>query len=131
MGTRTMLYGRSRRTTTVGLNMKLLRKLPNSVREAPGLEWVVLKKLPLTLLLGTLFPLVISLANRGFPPEGTPAQIAKHVKIVDIISIATAVTVWTAVLTVAIACFVVVVMKGPAYVADAYDLVDSESPRRR
>jgi hypothetical protein len=111
--------------------MKLLRKLPNSVREAPGLEWVVLKKLPLTLLLGTLFPLVISLANRGFPPEGTPAQIAKHVKIVDIISIATAVTVWTAVLTVAIACFVVVVMKGPAYVADAYDLVDSESPRRR
>ena len=131
MGTRTMLYGRSRRTCTVGLNMKLLRKLPNFVREAPGLEWVVLKKLPLTLLLGTLFPLVISLANRGFPPEGTPAQIAKHVKIVDIISIATAVTVWTAVLTVAIACFVVVVMKGPAYVADAYDLVDSESPRRR
>jgi hypothetical protein len=31
---------------------------------------------------------------------------------------------WTVVLTVAIACFIVVVAKGPAYVADAYPLPD-------
>lgn len=111
--------------------MKLLNKLPNTAREAPGLEWIILKKLPVTLLVGTLFPLVISLTNRFIPPQGTIIQIAKHVKIVDIVSIATAVTVWTAVLTVAIGCFVVVVMKGPAYVADAYKLADSEHPKRR
>jgi len=111
--------------------MKLLRKLPNAVREAPGLEWFILKKLPLALLVGTLFPLVISLANRFFWREGATAQIAKHIKIVDIISIATAVTVWTAVFTVAIGCFIVLVMKGPGYVADAYDLVDSERPGGR
>ena len=109
--------------------MKLLRKLPNSVREVPGLEWAILKKLPLTLLLGTILPLVISLANQFIPPEGTATQIAKHINFVDIISIATVITVWTAVFTVAIGCFVVVVMKGPGYVADAYELVDAERPR--
>ena len=79
--------------------MNYFKKLPNSVREAPGLEWTVLKKLPLTVLLGTLFPLILSLVNRVIPPEGTADQIAKHIKSVDIIAIATAVTVWTAVLT--------------------------------
>ena len=108
----------------------LLRKLPNSIREVPGMEWVILKKLPITLLAGTLIPLVISLSNRLFPHEGTAIQIVKIVKIVDILSIAIVITVWTAVFTVAIGCFVVVVMKGPGYVADAYELVDSERPRR-
>lgn len=46
--------------------MSYLNKLPDSVREAPGLEWAVMKKLPLTLGLGTLCPLVMSLANRFF-----------------------------------------------------------------
>ena len=109
--------------------MKLLNKLPNSIREAPGMEWVILKKLPITLALGTLLPLVISLTNRFFPHEGTAVQIAKQLKIVDILSIAIVVTVWTAVFTVAIGCFVVVMMKGPGYVADAYELVDSERPK--
>lgn len=111
--------------------MKLLNKLPNSVREAPGLEWAILKKLPLILLAGTLLPLFFSVANRLFPPEATTALIVKHVKMVDILCISTAVTVWTAVFTVAIGCFVVWIMKGPAYVADAYDLVDAETPRHR
>jgi hypothetical protein len=111
--------------------MRFLRKLPNSVREAPGLEWSILKKLPLTLLAGTLCPLAMSLANRFFPPAGTTAEIAKHITSVDIIAIATVVTIWTAVLTVAIGCFVVLVMKGPGYVADAYELVDSEHPKPR
>lgn len=51
------------------------------------------------------------------------------VKFVDITSIAIVVTVWTAVFTVAIGCFVVVMMKGPGYVADAYELVDTEHPK--
>ena len=35
---------------------------------------------------------------------------------------------WSIVCTVAIAAFIVMVMKGPAYVADAYPLVDSDTP---
>ena len=48
---------------------------------------------------------------------------------VDILAIATVITVWTAVFTVAIACVVVWLMKGPGYVADAYDLSDADEPR--
>ena len=33
---------------------------------------------------------------------------------------------WTLVLTVALGCFIVRVMKGPAYVADAYPLPDDD-----
>jgi len=111
--------------------MKILTKLPNSRREPPGLEWTILKKLPKVLFAGTLIPLAISLSGRLFEPQGTAAEIAKHIKSVDIMCIATLVTLWMAALTVAIGCCVVVIMKGPAYVADAYELPDSESPLQR
>jgi hypothetical protein len=110
--------------------MKFLNKLPNSVREPPGLEWVILKKLPMILAAGTLLPLFISMANRFFPPEGATALVAKHIRTVDILCISTTLAVWTAAFTVAIGCFVVWVMKGPTYVADSYEVVDSETPRR-
>ena len=35
---------------------------------------------------------------------------------------------WTVVLTVAIGAFIVLVMKGPAYVADAYPMDEAETP---
>ncbi|MGB5440638.1 MAG: hypothetical protein WBN57_09770 [Gammaproteobacteria bacterium] len=108
--------------------MNILNKLPNSRRHAAGLEWVVLKKLPAVLLVGTLLPLFISLAMRFFPQDGTSSEIAKQVKLVDIMTIATVATVWMSVFTVAIGCCVVVIMKGPAYVADAYEVPDSDRP---
>jgi len=111
--------------------MKMFNKLPNSVRAAPGLERAILRKLPLALLLGTCLPLAASLANRVFPPDGPAAQLEKYIKMVDILSIATMVTVWSAGLTIAIGCFAVVAMKGPACVADAYELLDSDSPGPR
>ena len=111
--------------------MKILTKLPNSRREPPGLEWTILKKLPQVLFAGTLVPLAISLSSRLFEPQGTAAEVAKQIKTVDIMSIATVVTLWMAMLTVAIGCCVVVIMKGPAYVADSYELPDSERPWQR
>jgi hypothetical protein len=36
---------------------------------------------------------------------------------------------WTAVLTIAIGCVVVIVMKGPAYVADGLAVSHSDQPR--
>jgi len=110
-------------------SVKYLKKLPNTRREPPGLERVILRKLPMVLLGGTLIPLAVSLTSRLFPPDGSAMQIAKHLHTIDILSIATAITVWTAVLTVAIGCVVVVLMKGPGYVADGYELVDAEQPK--
>jgi hypothetical protein len=111
--------------------MKLLNKLPNSVRAAPDLEWSVLKMLPVALVAGTLLPLAVSLSNRFMPPEGTAAENESYLKMVDILSIAMTVTIWMAAFTIAIGCVVVVVMKGPAYVADAYELEDSDHPAPR
>ena len=111
--------------------MRWFNKLPDSVRSAPGLEWTILRKLPLALLLGTFLPIAISVTNHVFPPVGSPDEIEKYVTMVDILSIASVLTIWAAAMTVAIGCFVAVVMKGPAYVADAYELADSSRPKPR
>ena len=111
--------------------MALFNKLPGTVRTAPGPERVILKKLPLVLLGSIVVPLLVSLGSRLFPPDEAVVDVEKYHTTVDILALAGMVTVWTAVLTVAIGCFVVVVMKGPAYVADAYPLEDSDRPGTR
>jgi len=110
--------------------MRWLNKLPGHRREPPGVEWRLLRRLPALLLGGTLVPVLFGVASRLWPPAGTPAALAAHLHFVDIVAIALIITVWTAVLTLAIGCCVVVIMKGPAYVADRYDLSDAESPPR-
>ena len=98
--------------------------------EPPGMEWEILRRLPLALLIGTLIPIGLSVIARLLPPaEGVDP--AKAVLSVDIFSIATAFVSWTAVLTVAIGCVVVAIMKGPAYVADPYPVSHANRPRRR
>ena len=111
--------------------MSLFNKLPGTVRAAPGLERVILKKLPLVLLGGIIVPLLVSLGSRLFPPDATVVNVEKYHTTVDILALAGMVTVWSAALTIAIGCFVVVAMKGPAYVADAYPLEDSDRPGPR
>lgn len=112
--------------------MQFLKKLQNSRPQAPGrtpgIEWSILKKLPAVLLAGTILPMLFSALSRVFPPDGPPTQVAETILRVDIVSIATAVTVWMTVLPIAIGCVVVVIMKGPAYVADGYPLTDSDKP---
>ena len=110
--------------------MKLLRKLPGYQREPHGIEWALVKKLPYALLVGTAIPAITALGMRLIEYEGDAKEFAKFIKTVDIVLIAAVVTACTAVLTIAIGCFVVIVMKGPAYVADAYHLHDAERPYR-
>lgn len=47
---------------------------------------------------------------------------------VDIAVVSLLILHWTVVLTVAIAAFIVLVMKGPAFVADAYPLDEADTP---
>jgi 4-amino-4-deoxy-L-arabinose transferase-like glycosyltransferase len=110
--------------------MRWLNKLPNYRREPHGLEWRLLRRLPVLLLGGTLVPVLFGIASRLSPRTGAPSALAAHFQFIDIAAIALIITAWTAVLTLAIGCCVVVIMKGPAYVADRYDLSDAESPRR-
>ncbi|NCF24370.1 MAG: hypothetical protein GWP60_07505 [Gammaproteobacteria bacterium] len=106
--------------------MNLFTKL-HGRRVPPGLEWQILRRLPQITLVGSLIPVALAVLVRVLPPE-PGVDIAKHIKTVDIFAIASAITFFTAVLTVAIGCVVVYIMKGPAYVADAYPLQHSDYP---
>jgi len=109
--------------------MKKFRKI-NNYREPPGLERVLLKKLPMYLAGGTMVPLLVTIFSRLLPPEGSALEVGKLTGIIDYIAIGAVFTVWTAALTVAIGCLVVIVMKGPAYAADSYYMEDPDHPDR-
>jgi hypothetical protein len=106
--------------------MNLFTKL-HGRRVPPGLELQILRRLPQITLTGSLIPVALAVLVRVLPSE-PGVDVAKHVKTVDIFAIATAITFLTAVLTVAICCIVIYIMKGPAYVADAYPLQHSDRP---
>ena len=106
--------------------MNLFTKL-HGRRVPPGLEWQILRRLPLITLAGSLIPVALAVLVRVLPSQ-PGIDAVKHVKTVDIFAIATAITFLTAVLTIAIGCIVVYIMKGPAYVADAYPLQHSDRP---
>jgi len=108
---------------------RLLNKLPGSRREPPGLEWWVLRRLPGVLVVGTLVPTLAYLYAYLYPAPAPGDSIEKYLAGVAIAAIASVLTLWTAVFTAAIACCIVWVMKGPAYVADRYPLIDADAPR--
>ena len=62
--------------------------------------------------------------TRLFPADATAAEITKYQTSIEILSISLFLTVFT----VAIGCITVVLMKGPAYVADVYKLEDADKP---
>lgn len=108
--------------------MNLFNIWPGFQQTPAGLERVVLRKLPRALWLGTALPALVALLARGFPWSGSEMDIATRIQTIDILAIGVVVLHWTLVLTVAIGAFIVMMMKGPAYVADAYPLEDAEHP---
>jgi len=100
--------------------MNLFRQLPTSRRSPAGLEWALWKRLPAILGVGTLLPLaVVALVHLLAPAEAT-AQQARDLLQFDYVIAGWVLFHWTLVLTVASGCVIVRVVKGPAYVADAY-----------
>ena len=80
-------------------------------------------------MIGSLIPLALATLVRILPSE-SGIDAAKHIKSVDIFAIATGITFLTAVFTVALGAVIVYIMKGPAYVADAYPVSHADRPRR-
>lgn len=95
--------------------MNYFRKLPGFKRSPSGLEWRVLKKLPLIILLGTILPVLFVLILH-FTQWLEPLVLDK----VIMITIGIVLLHWSFMLTIGIAAFIVMIMKGPAYVADPY-----------
>lgn len=96
--------------------------LPGFRKSPPGLERVILRRLPSLFLGGTAALAMVAGLARWWPRDGDPVDIHTRITTLDIWLIALGVLHWTALLTVGIGAFIVMVMKGPAYVADAYPL---------
>jgi hypothetical protein len=109
--------------------MNWLKKVPNSVRTASGLEWKLWHKLPVIAVLGTLIPLVGLGLVHGFADDPANAATQRMLHLADIVVIGVLVFHWTMVVTVGIGCIVVMVMKGPGYAADSYPVSHSDAPR--
>ena len=104
----------------------LFNKLPGFQQTPAGAERGTLRRLPRIAWVGTLLLLLPSLLARlaiwlGFSDEG-PGMPG----MVDIYVLSLVILHWTVLFTVAIYAFIVLVMKGPAYVADPYPMNDAD-----
>jgi hypothetical protein len=103
--------------------MNFFNRLPGFTQTPSGKERLVLRRLPWILLFGTFLLALPSLASRLiFDQEDSLAISTTDIYVISLIILH-----WTVVLTVGIAAFVVMVMKGPAYVADAYPMQDADT----
>ena len=110
--------------------MNWLRKLPGFQQTPYGVEWRLLRLMPTVCLAGTLLPALMSLTARFLIVEGSSAELARRIQLVDFMMIGLVIFVWTLVVTVTIGCVIVWLMKGPAYVADGFEVSHSDTPRR-
>lgn len=101
---------------------QLFNKLPGFTQTPAGLEWVLFKKLPVLFLVGTLFVgLPIAYIYMFLQPVSLEEQKTIFVLLGLLFSY------WFFVGATAIGCVIVMIMKGPAYVADAY-MLPKENP---
>lgn len=103
--------------------MELFNRLPGFTKTPPGKERVVLRSLPKWFWLGSVLLAIPSLIVRLIANEHETQMIMTT----DIYVASLVVLHWTVIFTIAIAAFIIVAMKGPAYVADAYPLVEAET----
>lgn len=100
--------------------MNYFNKLKGFERSPPGLEWKIWKKLPVILAAGTVLPLLASACVYLFNELSSAAGGTSSVELFFYMMLGLVLLYWSLVLTLAIGCAIVIVMKGPAYVADAY-----------
>ena len=109
--------------------MDWLRKLPGYQRTPYGVEWHVLRLMPTLCAAGTLLPALLALGARFLIGGSDAAELARHIQLFDFVMIGLVVFIWTLALTISIGCVIVWLMKGPAYVADGFEVSHSDAPR--
>ncbi len=57
------------------------------------------------------------------------AELARRLQLFDFLMIGLVIFIWALALTVTIGCVIVWLMKGPAYVADGFEVSHSDNPR--
>lgn len=109
--------------------MNLFNKLPGFQKAPPGLERKILRWIPRVFLVGTSLIALPSILTRLWH-IGQPDWVAsKLITTIDIYAFGLLTAFWTVLFTVGLGALTVMIMKGPAYVADAYPLPDADRPR--
>lgn len=108
----------------------LMKKNPDSLREPPGLEWRLFKKLPRLTLLGFLLLGLAWLVLELWATRTTPDATVHKAQTLEYALIGLGIFHLTMVLTVAFGCVIVMIMKGPQYTSDSYELQDADRPPR-
>ncbi len=101
----------------------LLKKLPGYQTYAPGLEQKILRELPQIIVMGMLAIALPSVLARFLLTH-------KAQQMIDILVFATEIFFLGMVMTLAFAAFIIKLSKGPAYVADAYPLIEADKPAK-
>ena len=108
--------------------MNWLQKLPGFQQTPYGLEWQVLRLMPRICVVGTFLPALMSVAARFVIVEGSIAELTRRIQLFDYVMLGLVIFIWTLVVTVTIGCVIVWLMKGPAYVADGFEVSHSDRP---
>lgn len=97
--------------------MNYFNNLPGFTKAPSGLEWVLLKKIPWIFSIGSAIPCTVMLKLYLSSVTLNPEQLKIIYQCLGLLF-----SIWFFVGTIAIGCIVVIIMKGPAYVADPYEL---------
>lgn len=97
--------------------MNYFNKLPGFAKATAGLEWHLFKKIPRILGIGTAVPCIPMLFIYFNNESLSRAQQQNIYQLLGLLF-----SVWFFVGAITIGCVVVMIMKGPAYVADPYNL---------
>ena len=109
--------------------MNWFRKLPGFQQTPYGFEWRLLRLMPAVCVAGTLLPALMAFGARFLITAGSAAELARHIQLFDFLMIGLLIFIWTLAVTVTIGCVIVWLMKGPAYVADGFEVSHSDAPR--
>src|SRR5690606_12960368 len=92
------------------------------------LERHILRKIPMALPMGAAVILAPSVILRLVSWDMHPQELAALISKVDMLALGVLLLYWNLIVAITWGAFIVMVMKGPIYVADSYPLVDADSP---
>ena len=88
----------------------------------------MLRLMPTVCVAGTVLPALLAVVARLLLTGSSAAGLARNIQLFDYVMIGLVIFIWTLALTIAIGCIIVWLMKGPAYVADGYEVSHSDQP---
>ena len=99
------------------------------VRRAPhGLEWRLFRLLPWVLAAGLVLLASVAVLARLLHADGAPSQVAADIRLTDYALLGALFVFVDLLVVTAIGCVIVMIMKGPRYSADSYEIPDAERP---